>query len=107
MNYIEHWDQELDLTFEIPELDMDGYFDLEEFLADHSEELHAALLSALYNAHELQIDRVPAFAVKGSDAVVCIERPEFAEKLDSCIRYYSQKEEYEICKLLTTIKSEL
>lgn len=107
MNYIEHYDEELDTVFEIPEFDMSGYRELDDFLAQHEALLQAAVLSALHNAIELGFDLIPVFAVKESDSVVSLARDQFEEKLASCLEYFKQVEEYEICVVLTKLKKKL
>lgn len=107
MNYIEHYDEELDLAFEIPELDMSGYATLEDFFEGEAALVNAALLSALYNAIEMELDQVPVFAVKESDSVVSISRDQYEEKIESCIGYFTLIEEYEFCTVLTKLKAKL
>lgn len=107
MNYIEHYDEELDTVFEIPEFDMSDYRELDDFLAQNEALLQAAVLSALHNAIELGLELIPVFAVKESDSVVSLSRDQFEEKLASCLEYFKQVEEYEICAVLTKLKKKL
>jgi hypothetical protein len=107
MKYVEEYDEELDMTFEIPELDSDGYSDIDDFVINNQAEIQAAVLSALYNAIELELDRVPVFVVKGADSVVSLAREDFKEKLDLCLEYFTQIEEYEICVTLARLNKKL
>lgn len=107
MNYIEHHDEELNMTFEIPELDMTGYWELEDFLAEHEAQVQAAVLSALYNAIELGLDHIPVFGVKESNSVVSLNRDQFHEKLEGALAYFTKMEEYEICGTLANLKKKL
>ena len=107
MNYIEHYDQELETVFEIPEFDMNGYQEFDDFLAQNESLLPTALLSALHNAIELKFDLIPVFAVKESDSVVSLARDQFAETIANCLEYFTQVEEYETCILLTKLKNKL
>jgi hypothetical protein len=107
MKYVEEYDEELDMTFEIPELDPAGHEDMEDFIQENQAEVQAAVLSALYNAIELGLDRIPVFVVKGADSVVSLGREDFKEKLDLCLEYFTQIEEYEICATLTRLNKKL
>ena len=107
MNYIEHYDESSDYTFEIPELEIKGGEDLEQAVLELAPEIHGALLSALYNGITLGCDQVPVFAIKGVDSVVTIKRDQYAEKIDFVIGFYSKFEEYEICNTLLKLKAQL
>ena len=107
MKYVEEYDAELDMMFEIPELDSADYGEMDEFLAAHEAEIQAAVLSALWNAAELGLDRIPVFVVKGVNSVVNLAREDFQQKLDSCLEYFTRVEEYEICATLTQIAKKL
>jgi hypothetical protein len=109
MKYIEHYDEDLDTIFEIPELDLTGFESFDEFMesAESPAILHPAVLSALHTAAELEITHVPVIAIAGSDLVVELEEAAYLEKLEECLQYYSELEEYEICGILTTIKEKI
>lgn len=107
MNYIEQYDEESDYTFEIPELDTDGYATLEEFAESQTADIFEATLSAIYNAVELDLDRVPVFAVKGSDIVISLGRAQFRDKLERCLDYYQSIEEYEICSTVKDLQEKI
>lgn len=107
MHYIEHYDPELDLAFEIPELDPSEYPDLESFFVGEEHSIRLAAYSALYNALQLGLDQVPTFALKGSHSVVTLVRENYAAQLEKCLEYFAQLEEYEACAELAELKKKL
>lgn len=104
MNYILQYDEELDLDFEIPELDSP----LEELLTDgvmnNNHEIRVALASALHHGITMKYERVPVFAVKDSEFVFTLFNTEYLEQVDKCISYFSGIEEYELCADLQRLK---
>lgn len=107
MNYINQYDEESGYTFEIPEIELPADVELEEALLHRSAEIHAALLSALYNGITLNLDQVPVFAVKGADSVVGLPREDFGDRLETSLSYFQALEEYEICSTLTALREQL
>lgn len=98
MNWIEQYDQDSGYTFEIPELALSE---------NPTPEMHAALLSALYNGIRLGCKQVPVFAVSGSDSVVTLQREDYRASLEQELEYFLQLEEYEICQTLSDLQREL
>jgi hypothetical protein len=107
MNYIEYYDENLDTIFEIPEFDMSGYIEIEDFLTQNEALVQVAVFSALHSAAEFGLDEIPVFAVKESDSVVSLARDQFGEKLASCLEYFAHMEEYELCTVLINIKKKI
>lgn len=107
MIYIEYYDPRTELSFEIPELDMSGFASIEEAMVALTPEVHAAVLSALHNAAELEIDRVPVFVVAGGTSVILLDREEYLNKLESTLSYFQELEEYELCSHLIEIRKKL
>ena len=107
MNLILHYDEVLDMEFEIPELDPTGYADIAEFLAAHEAEVNEASLSAIHNAVELDLDQVPAFAVKGVEEIFMIHRSEFQRQVQRLLNYYSGLEEFELCIVLQELEQKI
>lgn len=107
MNLIQHYDEDLDMEFEIPELDPAGYADIPEFLAAHEAEVNEASLSAIHNAVELELDQVPAFAVKGVEEIFMIQRSEFQRQISRLLEYYSGLEEFELCIVLQELEQKI
>ena len=105
MNYILQYDEELDIDFEIPELEST----IEELLTDsvmnNNHEIRVALVSALHHGIEMGYCRVPVFAVKDSDFIFTLFNTEYLEQVDKCITYFSDIEEYEICADLQKLKA--
>ena len=107
MDFIEQYDEENDYYFEIPEIEIATDQTIEDFLNSEDADLYAALLSALYNAITLGFDTVPVFAVKYEDNIVNINREEYPESLDNCLKYFTKLEEYELCQVLADLKKKL
>lgn len=107
MNYIIQYVEELDTDFEIPELDAAPYRNIEEFIEREHVEIHAAFLSALYNGITGNLSMVPAFAVKDSDSVVNIARDEYSRRLQECLTYFTDNEQYELCSVLIDLEKQL
>lgn len=107
MDLILHYDEDLDLEFEIPELDPTGYPDIPSFLAAHEVEVNEATLSAIHNAVDLGIGWAPTFAVKGVSEIFSIQRAEFPRQVQRLIEYYSSLEEFELCVALQELESRL
>jgi len=105
ITYIEHYDQGLDLTFELPEFDISGSESFDLFLAANPGPVQFAIFSAISTALELGLERVPVFAVRGSDAIIGLDRNQFNEKLDACLGYFISIEEYEACSEVAELKS--
>lgn len=104
MRWTEHYDEATGLTWEIPEIALDGLDSLEGIERNRSTELWTAVLSAIYNAVHLDCAEVPVFAVAGSDSVVTLQRADFAEKIERAIEYFLEVEEYEACQCLQDLK---
>lgn len=107
MEYIEHYDEEKDLAFEIPEVSMKNYSSLEELFNEQIGIYHASVLSALYNAIELDLKDVPFISVKELSLIVYLHEREYEEKLEKCLEFFLSVEEYEICSALKKMKSKL
>jgi len=107
MNYIIQYVEELDADFEIPELDAAPYRTIQEFMEGEHVAVHAAFLSALYNGITRNLPLVPAFAVKDSDSVVNIARDEYPRRLQECLKYFTDIEQYELCSVLIDLEKQL
>lgn len=104
MNYILQYDEELDLDFEIPELDASIEEILNDTLLSNQHDIRMAMLSALHNGIEMKLDRIPVFAVKDSDFIFVLPKEEYSSQLDKSIAYFSNLEEYETCSDLAKLK---
>lgn len=104
MNYILQYDEELDIDFEIPELDSTLAELLTDTVMSNNHEIRVALVSALHHGIEMKYIRVPVFAVKDSDFVFTLFNTEYPEQVDKCITYFSSIEEYETCADLQKLK---
>jgi hypothetical protein len=107
MNLILHYDESLDLEFEIPELIAAGHPDIPSFLEAHQSEVNEAMLSALHTAIDMSLSCVPVFVIKGVDEVFNIKREEFQRQCDRLLEYYSGLEEFELCIVLQQLKAKL
>lgn len=107
MDLILHYDPELDLEFEIPELDPTGYANIPSFLEAHEAEVNEAILSALHTAVEMELGHVPTFAVMGVEEVFLIKREEFENQVQRLLPYYSELEEFELCIVLKELENQL
>lgn len=107
MNLILHYDEDLGLEFEIPELDPTGHPDIPSFLEAHEAEVNEAILSALHTAVEMQLDWAPTFAVRGVSEVFAIKQEEFPRQVQRLLEYYSELEEFELCVVLQQLQMQL
>lgn len=107
MNLILHYDEELDLEFEIPELDPTGCADLQSLFESNSAEVNEAILSALHTGVEMQLDWVPVFTIVGAIDVFNLPRSEFEPQIERLTKYYSDLEEFELCVTLQNLKKKL
>jgi hypothetical protein len=105
MNYILQYDAELDLDFEIPELDASLDELLSDLVLNSNHEIRTALAAALSHGIGMGYDHVPVFAVKGSEFIFVLHEEEYGIQLDKCITYFSDIEEYETCAHLQKLKS--
>ena len=107
MDLIRQYDEDLDLEFEIPELDPTGYPDIPSFLEAKEAEVNEATLSALHTAIEMGLPWAPVFAVKGVDEVFTIKKEEFKKQSSRLLEYYSELEEFELCIVLQDLQSKI
>lgn len=107
MNLILHYDESLDLEFEIPEFDPTGHYNIPSFLEAHEAEVNEAILSALHTAVEMELEWAPTFAVRGVEEVFCVKREEFANQVQRLLEYYSELEEFELCIVLQQLQIQL
>ena len=107
VKFINHYDEDLKRTFEIPEYDLRGEMNMDDFVKTDPALFNAAILNALYNGITMDLDAVPAFAVKGTENCFNIIKEDYTEKLDICLTFFEEIEEYEICKTLIELKAKL
>ena len=107
VKYIQHYDEELKKTFEIPEYDFEGLDTFEDFVKADPALFNAAVLSAVFNGVTMDLPTVPVFVIKGTDKCFSIIKEDYAEKLDICLTFFEGLEEYEICKTLIELKDKL
>ena len=107
MEYEEHWDEENDLVWELPLIKVEDFLGLESLSFSHSLEIWEAVVSAIYNAVDLGLERVPVFILDGTDSVVTLDRDQFESRLDEAQKYYSSHEAYELCHAIGIIKEKL
>ena len=107
MDYIEHYDEEKDLAFEIPEVSMKNYASLEELFSVENGIYNASVLSAIYNAVELKLKDVPLLCIKETSSVIYIHEENYEEKLEKCLEFFLAIEEYELCSTIEIIKKKI
>lgn len=107
MKYIEQHDPVSGWSFEIPEIPADGLTTMEEVIVTYAEYFHAAVASALYNAVELDLDRVPVLAVQGLDEILELRKEDYSSQLETTLEYFEKREEYELCSALVKLREKL
>ena len=109
MVLIEHYDEDLDLTFEIPQIKMKSGYSVEEVITQNEEIYYAAVLSALHSAITMDLPHVPLLAIEGEEDILVLEKgkEDYREKLGDSLVYFQFKEEYEICTVLAELAKEL
>ncbi len=107
VKYIQHYDEDLKKTFEIPEYDLGDVMTMDDFVKTDPALFNAAILNALYNGITMDLEAVPVFAVKGTEHCFTIIKEDYTEKLDICLTFFEEIEEYEICKTLIELKAKL
>ena len=109
MKLIEQYDEDLDLTFEIPQIKMAPDYSVETAIAQNPEIYYAAVLSALHSAIKMDLPHVPLLSVEGSEDILVLVkgRGDYSEKLEDTLVYFQLKEEYEICTVLRELAKEL
>ena len=107
MEYIEHYDEEKDLAFEIPEVSMKNYSSVEELFSVENGIYNASVLSAIYNAVELDLKDVPLLCIKETSSVIYLHKEQYKEKIEKCLEFFLSVEEYELCSTIEEIKKKL
>lgn len=107
MKYINHYDEGLNKSFEIPEYSMEEVVTLQDFIDENPQLFHAALMSAVHNGVMLDLDHVPVFCVAETQNVFEIVSYDYLEKIDICLTYFTSIEEYEFCSTLADLKSKI
>ena len=95
------------MTFEIPEYDLSEVVSIETFTKTNPALFNAAILNALYNGITLNLESCPAFSFKGTNDCFSIEKKDYSEKIEICLTFFEEMEEYEICKTLIELKDKL
>jgi hypothetical protein len=107
MKFIEEYDEVSDTTFIIPEFEITGSTDIQEYVDSNRDPVTRAIAAAVDLMVEFGVDTVPCFAIKDTDIVFKIHRTEAVYSVDQCIQYFLEIEDYEKCARLTNLKSKL
>ncbi len=97
MKWIEEWLEEANSVVEIPEFDLTGWANLEDWLLANQVIICDFIASSISAAIDEGWSRVPVLAVKDTDVILYIESAQFRDKLNTCLEYYTRAEEFESC----------
>jgi hypothetical protein len=107
MTFIEEYDADLGHTFTIPELEFEEGEEMDAFTIRQRPAISRAIAVAIENLVSLEIEKVPAFAIKDINLVFNLNRGDAVYSVDQCIEYFKEEEEYEKCARLLNLKSKL
>lgn len=106
MTWNEEWIEEVNSVVSLPEIDLTGWPSIEDWMIHNNHLICDIIAGAIDLALAESWDKAPAFTIKGSDAIILIDRSEFKHKLNTCLEYYTIVEEYESCtEILNLLKS--
>ena len=104
MNYIKYLDETSGISFEVLEVDVEGYDSVDEYFAENPGFMYAGLLSGLHNAIMMNLNCVPVIIIKGMNNALLITEDQYLEKIELCLIYFEKLEEYEFCNYLADLK---
>ncbi len=107
MTFIEQYNEELDKTLSIPELELGTDETMEDFLSRERGNISRAIAVAIELMVELETSVMPCFTVKETNIIFNINRSDAIYSVDQCIEYFSDIEDYEKCARLLNLKSKL
>ena len=105
MKRIIEFDEELGREFDILQFSMSDVKSEAELFTKHASEIFNEILKALVIAINDKLPHVPCFAIE--DAVLHAEHFEYQEKIDDCLQFFLESEQYEKCALIRELQKKL
>lgn len=107
MTFIEEYHKEIDQIVLIPELDMDQYRTLEDFMIGERGNIARAISISLELMIKFGVETMPCFVIKDTEVIFNTDRSVSSYSVDQCIEYFIEIEDYEKCAKLINLKSKL
>lgn len=104
MKMIIQYDEVADHEFSIPEFDMAQYSSMKKFYEGEHANINEAIFNSLCNGIKMKYERVPCFSFLGTEAVITIEKFDYLERLEECLKFFIDHEEFEKCVILQNLK---
>lgn len=92
---------------EIPSIPVLEESEAEEFFEDNQEFVYRRIVQAVSEGVQTSLTSIRLFELNGTDTYITSNRETWAAGLNNALTYFEQKENYEMCELITKLVAQL